>query len=341
MSQSAKEAKTPASDDAMGVGFPSSSSRSGRFASESIGYSSSNRERSISTSSPERISSKSKPSTPSKPPPREHSVENTTIGDAQSGKDFFVSSIDASLFLWNLLWSPNKSTHNEVDLLDTIILQNGVMTSWLFTTKEGEVKSKAKKRWNVNSVVDRLHGPGNGTFGFAFAGGYWSYVTSPDSATNIIQSSSGKAALLSYAHLVPPNFTPSPETPPHSSFLRVDYDYIFNLDQSKAKGNDSGEARMRFWSLCNAQAMGKAQSPTAQVMQKLPADLLVCRNQTLCGLGARALKQFLKIIETDTGRRVTRLSLVFFVQDLVKSASSDDSSRLWLAFAQEVRLVQK
>jgi hypothetical protein len=81
-----------------------------------------------------------------------HASAEKSLGKAEME---FVS-MDASLYLHKVLWSANRSTFNVLDILDFVTIEENTITSWLFTTKEGEVKSKAKKRWNLTSLIDRF-----------------------------------------------------------------------------------------------------------------------------------------------------------------------------------------
>lgn len=70
-----------------------------------------------------------------------------------------LKELAASNYVWSLLWKMNQSTHTELKVLDTVLLnkhkENGVC-GWLFTSAEGIVKNKLQKRWNFHGIVDRI-----------------------------------------------------------------------------------------------------------------------------------------------------------------------------------------
>jgi hypothetical protein len=70
-----------------------------------------------------------------------------------------LSELDASKYVWHLLWKQNQSSHAECKILDVILLskskENGVC-GWLFTSNDGIVKNKLKTRWNFHGIMERV-----------------------------------------------------------------------------------------------------------------------------------------------------------------------------------------
>lgn len=65
------------------------------------------------------------------------------------------NTVDASLFVWSKLWSLQSLQEHYVsfNIFDVLILVDGNPIVWLFTTKEGEVKSRSKKNRSTERIT--------------------------------------------------------------------------------------------------------------------------------------------------------------------------------------------
>jgi hypothetical protein len=47
--------------------------------------------------------------------------------------------MDASYLLWELIWKKDSNTFTELNMLDSVLIDNGAMRGWLFTSSNGTV----------------------------------------------------------------------------------------------------------------------------------------------------------------------------------------------------------
>ncbi|RYG98519.1 hypothetical protein EON65_51335 [archaeon] len=193
---------------------------------------------------------------------------------SEKKEDYEVSGVDASLFVWNLLWTPQRGHFHKLHILDTFVLQGGTLKMWLFTTKEGDVKSKGKKRWNNTSLVDRMTGPDGLIKGF-YCAKDWKYISDRVMLDGLLTSNSEtKMPLVSYSHLT------SLETSKHF-FLQIVYEFRLNnvsnssrykcmltgdtqLEcQKEVLHNGIGVPVVKVYSLCHKDAAGKVAAQQA------------------------------------------------------------------------------
>eukprot|EP01039_Chlorochromonas_danica_P006686 gene6686-7392_t len=279
-----------------------------------------------------------------------------------------LEGMTAAHFVWSHLWSPHSTHYHEVDLLDTILLEGGAVTGWLFTNREGEVRSKARRRWNESSVVDRLTAPNNSLCGFLSNGDHagWKVVKDERLVRNLFASGGPRVALLAYGHLA---------GAPLTSLLRVDYEIVFRTSTgvrtpfampaaepvssshsrmeaaAGAGGGDMGKPRIRCWTLCDEVAVGRSLQPAGhgkensseqsleELKAVLPSHQVICRNAPLVKNAKDSILRLVKIVEAESGQRVGQLSAIYLLQDS-NGAGEEAGMRLWLHHVDKVSLLQ-
>ena len=77
---------------------------------------------------------------------QQNKYENCTI----------MSSFESASWAWDMLWYQGQQNYVKLKILDTIRIEHGNISSWLFTmNSDGFVKSRTKARWNLPAVFDK------------------------------------------------------------------------------------------------------------------------------------------------------------------------------------------
>ena len=63
---------------------------------------------------------------------------------------------ESAIWAWDMLWYAGQQNYVKMKILDTIRIDHGSISSWLFTmTVDGAVKSRKKSSWNLPAVFDK------------------------------------------------------------------------------------------------------------------------------------------------------------------------------------------
>jgi hypothetical protein len=193
----------------------------------------------------------------------------------------------------------------------------------------------------------------------------WQFISNTDiiknsmsNSTSISASNSGRASssskiyLLSYAHLISPNNSSA-----NPNFMKISYEYSSNVNRSiKATNNNTtntgsmvGIPKVRCWTLCNNEAKGKCNSTNDSI--NIPGETIICRNNLLTDLARGYITNIVKIIETETGKRVCNLDVVVLVQDITNTSTTTstitnvssiaNTYKLWLHHTAHLHMIYK
>lgn len=101
--------------------------------------------------------------------------------------------MDASHYVWDRLWEPMQDAKASFDVLDIVRLQNSVIQGWLFTTADGQVKSKSRHRWRIEMVGERCCLDGVSFRAHAYVKDKWVNITDYDILAQVSKSPQCKA----------------------------------------------------------------------------------------------------------------------------------------------------
>ena len=63
---------------------------------------------------------------------------------------------ESANWAWDMLWYAGQQNYVKMKVLDTIRIEHGNISSWIFTMNtDGLIKSRSKQRWNLPSVFDK------------------------------------------------------------------------------------------------------------------------------------------------------------------------------------------
>lgn len=223
---------------------------------------------------------------------------------------------EASSYVWDHLWKADDPVRTEFHILDVLqIGSNGVLTKWMFTTKEGCVKVKGLKKRNTQAVMkalkcchDRCPVGFHGYF-CTEKSNTWTKIPNQDGLRELVDSSGQALVIIPHPH---------PEQP-NAKFLQVEC--IRPTDTLQ-------EPKFKYHFLSYSRATGKVKekSPTHHEHShshhgdehlSLPSELLPCRNQLLKETAKEYILQILNILETRGKCRIVNLTLILHMGEVL------------------------
>lgn len=303
----------------------------------------------------------------------------------------------ATIYFWNLIWNsnnnensnnPNNSAqngaeghlHNQTEkddhvvlkILDSIVFSDSTIKKWLFThvNNNNKVMSKAKKRYNAISLLDRLTPlQRKGVYGHLLAKGSnnWRVVTESSQINDLINNKSSISNI--FVAVEPNNLHVIDEALPASTYLKISY-------RVNSNGFRFSEPKIQVLSLCDKSTKGvkvnstystsntmisgqssksnkKNQSKSTANLAAMiseqqnffPSEEIPCRNNLLVQSSREFIFNVVKIIEEKLSThnyRVIDLALVVLVRyssigDQMKDFNSKYIGDLWLHHIKSIK----
>lgn len=260
-------------------------------------------------------------------------TDDVPIGRSEVVEDF-LSDFSAAKWAWHQLWSPNQDKFTVMNILDSIVLNQGNIESWLFTSAtSGEVKSRGKSRWTAPAVCEKCEDFGHRSLELSLKAHYWVPHTFTDKVHNSeaaiwktlevgnIGKFVGKAstihAILSYSHV-------------QGTYSFVDV----SIEDSK---RISEPAKVVTKSLYNGNKIdlgAKKANPYEKVEKvnyALPQQKLTCLNKVICTSTQAFMTALKRELEARGRRKIIKLTAVLLLE------TADDGTKIsWLHHVSEI-----
>eukprot|EP01033_Poteriospumella_lacustris_P010060 gene10060-7187_t len=212
---------------------------------------------------------------------------------------------EARAFVWNHLWHADSHSFVHCPILDVVeVDHNGNIPRWLFTSRDGEVKSKSAKNRNLSAALkslrchfDRCEAGFHGYFSHTNAE-QWYAVKGYEHLKELMESHASDMVIVPHPH---------PEGV-SAKFMEIKLwrDEKHAMLEPKIKC---------FW-LSHASAAGKVQPRRKKDDQQLPEERLICRNNALIETAHSFALSLLAHLEARAGVKISTLQFVAHVAEM-------------------------
>lgn len=224
---------------------------------------------------------------------------------------------EARDFTWNHLWHAEAQSFLSCQILDAVhVAQTGELKKWLFTTRDGEVKSKSSKNRTIHNLlkalrcpVDRCEARFHG-FYCTEAGQDWYQINGHEHLQSLLE-----------AHASPMIIVPHPHVDGNGvKFLEI----VCERDEKKA----ILEPKMKFYWLSHGSAAGKVKERHQRKdgSEFWPKERLQCRNNALNDEARRFALGMLSHLENRGNFRILRATFVVHINETISLAPSAEGS---------------
>jgi len=155
---------------------------------------------------------------------------------------------------------------------------------------DGKIKSKAKSRWKMDSVIDRCTNYEGAVSAQVLTDDIWSHISGDE-------------------------FAIAPRSVCITSTAQMSHSFLF-IEQIFEKQQGIVRPKMTTYRLCDASVKGQV-IPSEETTQKaFPTQRLVCSNKNIVEVMREKMAQLVHIIEQRSRHEIIRLCCVFVVEDL-------------------------
>jgi hypothetical protein len=253
--------------------------------------------------------------------------------------------LDASLFVLSRLWTPHAASNNSyqhLNILDTVVIDGTSIIAWLFTTKDGEVKSRASKSRSRQEITTRLFADPNATSDCIF--GQTRYIDAFISGS--IPRSSGKASSFNSQFKKIRSVTDFEDVYAREGMTKLILARPSKLQEEEkylkivCQNGKLGIQNLKCFLMVDSAIKGYAVTPSDQIQSvgakkrmEIPYKEVSCRNKIILDLAKEFTNRFLKILESNNTnnssnslgmnkRKILKLSFLVLLEDLSKDPLS-------------------
>jgi hypothetical protein len=253
--------------------------------------------------------------------------------------------LDASLFVLSRLWTPHAASNNSyqhLNILDTVVIDGTSIIAWLFTTKDGEVKSRASKNRSRQEITARLFADPNATSDCIL--GQTRYIDAFISGS--IPRSSGKSSSFNSQFKKIRSVTDFEDVYAREGMTKLILARPSKLQEEEkylkivCQNGKLGIQNLKCFLMVDSAIKGYAVPPSDQNQlagtkkrMEIPYKEVSCRNKIILDLAKDFTNRFLKILESNNNnnsssslgmnkRKIQKLSFLVLLEDLSKDPLS-------------------
>lgn len=208
-----------------------------------------------------------------------------------------LNAVDASYFLWDALWKKDTSSYLSLNILDVVQLTaDGAISGWLFTSSQGEVKSKLATNWRLDTMVNRCSYFEKGTIAHHYNVSVrkWMCLTSTDMLASVIGAKNpSRSAVILHPLL-------------NRSTVFMEVDCVKPVYERRIEI----PTFTNTW-LCDLSAKGMKTK-----VDSLPTQSIVCKDKESNSLSRDYLTTIIKLLETNLRIKVTHISIVVIFESV-------------------------
>jgi hypothetical protein len=289
---------------------------------------------------------------------------------------YHLQDLDASFYVWDKLWSfhdhltagsssssISSATFRRFNILDTLIFNNNDIVCWLFTTKEGEVKSRSKKNRSLDKITQLLflseqsnnvfhdclsgsssfvsslldvksqdnNSSNNGNQLFSYRSGVNEVVHSEGFFLRI-DNSSGFEELLHQQSRTKVILSRPSKIQQNGKYLRIICHKSGKITIKNIKcfllveSSLSGYASKASSSLISLASSSQDENSDKRKRIKMPYQEVSCRNNVIIELAKEFSLQLMKLLEGKELNLIEKLSMVVILEDLTKESHLQSST---------------
>lgn len=212
---------------------------------------------------------------------------------------------EARAFVWNHLWRADSQSFVHCPILDVVeVDHNGNIPRWLFTTRDGEVKSKSAKNRNLSAALkslrchfDKCEAGFHGYFSNSNAD-QWYAVKGYEHLKELMESHASDMVIVPHPH-------------PDGASAK-----FMEIKLWRDEKHVMLEPKIKCYWLSHASAAGKVQSRRKKDDQLLPEERLVCRNNALIATAHTFALSLLAHLEARAGVKISTLQFIAHVAEM-------------------------
>lgn len=219
------------------------------------------------------------------------------------------------MWTWKLLWT-RDTTHLKYNILDAVIREGNSISSWIFTTTDGLVKSKSNFRWNSANIIERCTKDDMKTVsGHEYVEGVWRSIAVED--MELVRKNSPAIIIMGRINF-PSFFIEQLYSLEPGEMLAKHVTYRLCPDTVKGPGTLPSIG-------------GTVNSISAPFSDDLPSYRLRNKDKKLNKLGEEKVKELVHLVESRAKVVVKKFTVVYLVEVARNGTEASSSNmQLWL-----------